>query len=79
MSSTSEHHQEADQLLALAHIEKDATLRRIILAEAQVHATLALAAATGAASDSRTAAQPSYLSGRPGTKAQPPITDIGGS
>ena len=44
MSSSSEHHEEAERLLALAHAEKDGTSRSTILAEAQVHATLALAA-----------------------------------
>ena len=47
MSSASEHHEEAERLLALARIEQDGTRRGLILAEAQVHATLALSAAPG--------------------------------
>jgi len=47
MGSPSEHYEEAERLLALAHMEKDGTSRSLILAEAQVHATLALSAPVG--------------------------------
>ena len=47
MSSAREHHDEAERLLALARIEQDGTRRGLILAEAQVHATLALSAPAG--------------------------------
>jgi hypothetical protein len=45
MSSAREHHAKAEQLLEQAHTEHDSTRRSQILAEAQVHATLALIAA----------------------------------
>jgi hypothetical protein len=44
MSRSSEHHATAEQMLDLAHAEQDSTRRGQILAEAQVHATLALSA-----------------------------------
>ena len=59
MSSASEHHEQADRLLRQAGTAKDEASRRDILAEAQVHASLAVAAALGAGSGSRAAAQPS--------------------
>ena len=40
----SEHHREADSLLAKARTTEDALYRGMLLAEAQVHATLALGA-----------------------------------
>jgi hypothetical protein len=43
----SEHHGEAERLLAEARREQDGIRRRLILAEAQVHATLALSAPAG--------------------------------
>jgi hypothetical protein len=55
MSSASKHHEEADRLLDQAHAEQDTVRRGRILAEAQVHATLALAAATGAGYGSQAA------------------------
>jgi hypothetical protein len=42
-----QHHEKAEQLLADARKEPDDTRRGQILAEAQVHATLALSAAPG--------------------------------
>ena len=47
ISSSSEHHETADQLVSDARKEPDSFRRRLILAEAQVHATLALADAGG--------------------------------
>jgi|HubBroStandDraft_6_1064221.scaffolds.fasta_scaffold891206_1 hypothetical protein len=44
MSSAREHHARAEQLLDQAHAEQDSVRRGQILAEAQVHATLALSA-----------------------------------
>ena len=44
MSNAREHHAKAEQLLKQADTTKDQTSRRLILAEAQVHATLALTA-----------------------------------
>jgi hypothetical protein len=44
MSSASDHHAQADELLNQAHAEQDSIRRGLILAEAQVHATLALSA-----------------------------------
>jgi hypothetical protein len=49
MSSASDHHAQADELLNQAHAEQDSIRRGLILAEAQVHATLALSAVTGTA------------------------------
>ena len=46
MSNAREHHAKAEQLLKQADTTKDQTSRRLILAEAQVHATLALTAPT---------------------------------
>jgi hypothetical protein len=43
-----DHHQEAERLLLKAPEEQDSVRRSLILAEAQVHATLALSAAPGA-------------------------------
>jgi hypothetical protein len=54
MSSSSEHHDEAERLLALAGTEQDSVRRSLILAEAQVHATLALADTGGKPSPPRT-------------------------
>jgi hypothetical protein len=42
MSSAREHHTKAEQLLEQARTERDSIRRGLILAEAQVHATLAL-------------------------------------
>jgi len=47
MTSSSEHHAKAEQLLDQAHAEQDSIRRGLILAEAQVHATLALSAPAG--------------------------------
>jgi hypothetical protein len=47
MSSAREHHARAEQLLEEAHATQDQISRRLILAEAQVHATLALSAPDG--------------------------------
>jgi hypothetical protein len=47
MSSAREHHAKAEQLLDQAHAEQDSVRRHLILAEAQVHATLALSAPAG--------------------------------
>ena len=47
MSSAREHHAQAEQLLGQAHAEQDSIRRAVILAEAQVHATLAPSAGTG--------------------------------
>jgi integrase/recombinase XerD len=47
MSSAREHYEEAERLLALARAEQDSIRRSLILAEAQVHATLALSAPAG--------------------------------
>ena len=47
MSNSSAHHQEADRLLERARMETSGASRGLILAEAQVHALLALAVATG--------------------------------
>jgi len=47
MSSAREHHAQAEQLLGQAHAEQDSIRRAVILAEAQVHATLALSAPGG--------------------------------
>jgi hypothetical protein len=44
MNSAREHYEEAERLLALSREEQDSTRRGQILAEAQVHATLALSA-----------------------------------
>ena len=44
MSSALDHHARAEQLLDQAHAEQDSIRRGLILAEAQVHATLALSA-----------------------------------
>lgn len=49
MSSASDHHAQADELLNQAHAEQDSIRRGLILAEAQVHAILALSAVTGTA------------------------------
>jgi hypothetical protein len=54
MSSAREHYEEAERLLALAGTEQDGIRRSLILAEAQVHATLALADADGKPSPPRT-------------------------
>jgi hypothetical protein len=42
-----QHYERAEQLLEEAHTTHDQISRRLILAEAQVHATLALSAAPG--------------------------------
>jgi hypothetical protein len=47
MRSASEHYEEAERLLALARTEQDSIRRSLILAEAQVHAILALSAPAG--------------------------------
>jgi hypothetical protein len=47
MSSASEHRAKAEQLLEEAHTTHDQISRSLILAEAQVHATLALSAPAG--------------------------------
>src|SRR5256885_14298778 len=47
MSSPSDHHARAEQLLGQAPKEQDSIRRSQILAEAQVHATLALSAPDG--------------------------------
>jgi hypothetical protein len=47
MSSAREHYEEAEGLLALARAEQDSIRRSLILAEAQVHATLALSTPAG--------------------------------
>jgi hypothetical protein len=47
MSSAREHYEEAERLLALVRTEQDSIRRSLILAEAQVHATLALSAPAG--------------------------------
>jgi hypothetical protein len=47
MNSAREHYEEAERLLALAREEPDSISRHLILAEAQVHATLALSAPAG--------------------------------
>jgi hypothetical protein len=47
MNSATEHHEEAERLLALARTEQDSIRRSLILAEAQVHAALALSAPAG--------------------------------
>ena len=47
MSSTHEHHAKAEELLEQARATPDQISRSEILAEAQVHATLALSAAPG--------------------------------
>jgi hypothetical protein len=44
MNNAGEHHAKAEQLLEQAHAEQDSIRRHLILAEAQVHATLALSA-----------------------------------
>jgi len=49
MSSAREHHARAEQLLEEARTTQDQISRRLILAEAQVHATLALSAPAGTA------------------------------
>src|SRR5215472_653098 len=49
MSSASDHHAQAERLLEQARAEQDSIRRAVILAEAQVHATLALSAGTGTA------------------------------
>jgi hypothetical protein len=41
-----DHHREAERLLSEARTEQDSIRRRLILAEAQVHATLALGVPT---------------------------------
>jgi hypothetical protein len=48
MSSASEHHAKAEELLGQVRKEQDSIRRGWILAEAQVHATLALADAASA-------------------------------
>jgi len=59
MSSARKHHEQAERLLEQANTAgmDEASLHRI-LAEAQVHATLAVAAALGADSGGPAAAQP---------------------
>jgi hypothetical protein len=52
MSSAHDHHEKAEQLLSAAGKEPNSTSRSLLLAEAQVHATLAVAAALGAGSGS---------------------------
>jgi hypothetical protein len=47
MNSAREHYEEAERLLALLRTEQDSIRRHLILAEAQVHATLALSASAG--------------------------------
>lgn len=47
MSSAREHHAKAEQLLEQAHTAQDQISRSQLLAEAQVHATLALSVAPG--------------------------------
>jgi hypothetical protein len=47
MRSAREHHEEAERLLEEAHTTHDHISRSLILAEAQVHATLALSAPAG--------------------------------
>jgi hypothetical protein len=47
MRSASEHHEEAERRLEEARTEQDSIRRRLILAEAQVHAILALSAPAG--------------------------------
>jgi hypothetical protein len=47
MSSDHEHHEEAERLLRDARTEQDSVRRSLILAEAQVHATLAFSAPAG--------------------------------
>lgn len=47
MSTARDHHAKAEELLDQAHAEQDGTRRGLILAEAQVHATLALGAPAG--------------------------------
>jgi hypothetical protein len=47
MNSATEHHAKAEQLLDQAQAEQDSFRRSLILAEAQVHATLALSAPAG--------------------------------
>jgi hypothetical protein len=49
MSSVRKHHAAAEQLLGQAGTEEDSIRRSLILAEAQVHATLALSAVIGTA------------------------------
>ena len=71
MSSSSRHHEEADRLLKLAGIEKNHISRGLILAEAQVHALLALDAATGTSP----AATPPELPDNPGIVPTMPRDD----
>jgi hypothetical protein len=47
MNSAREHYEETERLLALARTEQDSIRRGLILAEAQVHATVALSAPAG--------------------------------
>ena len=47
MSSSNDHHAKAEQLLEQARTENDSIRRSLVLAEAQVHATLALSAEPG--------------------------------
>ena len=49
-----QHYERAEQLLEEAHTTHDQISRRLILAEAQVHATLALGAADGQPSPPQT-------------------------
>jgi hypothetical protein len=58
MSSASEHHGQAERLLEQASTMLDEANLHRILAEAQVHATLAVAAALGADSGGPEAEQP---------------------
>ena len=67
MSSTREHRAKAEQLLEEAHTTQDQISRSLILAEAQVHATLALSAPPGASPPNRGRTQTGGTAGTPGT------------
>ena len=79
MNNAGEHHAKAEQLLEQARTEQDSIRRHLILAEAQVHATLALSAPArtslpgpgrGEAGDTRRTEQVHPL----GTPADPGLT-----
>lgn len=69
MSSTREHRAKAEQLLEEAHTTQDQISRSLILAEAQVHATLALSAPPGASPPNRGRTQ---TGGTAGTRGRLP-------
>jgi hypothetical protein len=79
MSSAHEHHAKAEKLLELSRIEGDGILRSLILAEAQVHATVALAAATENPRPRRAAPRPGRASLVPQENklVKPPLPGVG--